>query len=59
MSDPYLTCAHCGTRNVTDGDNGEHMCLGFLFDWAAARDGERHEMIKLRELMSLMTELGV
>jgi hypothetical protein len=48
-------CAHCDLR---DAASGEHLCMGFLFDWLEDLDGE-HRMREFGELIGLMDELGI
>lgn len=50
-------CAHCGLRSVRPGDR-DHMCMGFLFDWLEALDGENRAR-EYGEIMALINELGV
>jgi hypothetical protein len=53
-----VTCAHCGSSLRIPEDDGEHFCMGFLFDWLEAEDGE-HRMRDFGEVVALMGELGI
>lgn len=50
-------CTHCGGRRIREGE-ADHMCLGFIFDWIEALDGE-YRKHTFNEIVAVMIDLKV